>query len=192
MVNGYSIADIGFNFTYFGKIYTQVSISTNGYVCFDDNIECSNGIRPSSSDILVGLNVDLNTEISGSGQIYYKTLNDSIISNYVNLINPTFVSNNIFMITYDNVFTEYWVIPLSRVSFQIFLLTDSKKSFVVFKYISCPDGYFWTYSGLNYKIGENSEELNIEKFKECVSSNVKQNGIWMTEVTDYKLGKNSI
>ena len=138
MYYGYYVANLDFTFVYFGKSYTQVSISSNGYVCMDINTACGNRMRPSPYDILVGLNYDLNSMRDGSGQIYYKNINDSTyVSLYVNLLDSSFVPKNIFMITYDNVL-PYETSSNSRVSFQIFLLTDSIKSYVIFKYTSCP------------------------------------------------------
>ena len=94
------------------------------------------------------------------------------------------------MITYDN------VLPFdrssnSRVSFQIYLLTDSIKSYVIFKYTSCPnDLTLEASSGLNSNNNGNLTEILIPQDQECSSSNVKQKGFWVSEVTtNYSLGK---
>ncbi len=101
MNDDYKVVNLDFTFVYFGKSYTQVSISSNGYVCMGINPACGNQMRPSPHDILVGLNYDLDTTRNGSGQIYYKNLNDSTLASlYVNLLDPSFVPKNIFMITY--------------------------------------------------------------------------------------------
>ena len=194
MYYGYSIVNLDFTFVYFGKSYTQVSIGSNGYVCMGVNTACGNEIRPSPNDIMVGLNYDLNTRRSGSGQIYYKNLYESkIASLYVNLLDPAFVPNNIFMITYDNVLSYYFPSLNSRISFQIYLLTDSVKSYVIFKYTSCPtDLTLWASSGLNSNNNGILTEISIPKDKECSLSNVKQKGVWVSEVPTYSMGKYEI
>jgi hypothetical protein len=191
MSYGYTVVSIGFDFFYFGKTYTQVTISHSGYVCLGENVHCNNTKRPLPYDILVGLNYELNTRRNGSGQIFYENLNDStIVTLYVNLLNFTFVPKNIFMITYEN------VLPFdpsfnSRVSFQIYLLTDSVNSYVIFKYTSCPtDLTLNAPSGLNSNKSGKLVEISIPKNKECSSSNVKQKGVWVSEVTTkHSLGK---
>ena len=66
-----------------------------------ENKACGYSNRPSPYDILVGLNYDLDTSRNGSGQTYYKNLNDSTLASlYVNLFDSSFVPTNIFMITY--------------------------------------------------------------------------------------------
>ena len=105
MSHAYAVVDLGFTFQYFWSDYTQVSISSNGYVCLGDNSEC--GSR-TPHDILIGLNCDLNSEREGSGQIYYKHLESNSLDFasgkiYLNLFNPDFEPQQIFMITYDNV-----------------------------------------------------------------------------------------
>ena len=128
---------------------------------------CNNRIRPSPYDIIVGLNYDLDTTRNESGQIYYKSLNDSSLEfSYVNLLDPSFVPKNIFMITYDNVLPfNTW--SNSSVSFQIFLLADSFKSYVIFKYTSCPtDLDLWAPSGLlNINNKAILEEIHIVWFR---------------------------
>jgi len=193
MDDNYTIANIDFEFVYFGKSYTQVTISPNGYVCFGINPACIYRDRPSPHDILVGLNYDLNTKRNGSGQIF-KSLKDSTMASlYVNLLDPQFVPKNIFMITYDNVL-PYETSSNSRVSFQIFLLTDSIKSYVIFKYTSCPnDLTLEASSGLNSNNNGNLTEILIPQDQECSLSNVKQKGVWVSEVTtNYSLGKYEI
>jgi hypothetical protein len=88
--------DIGFVFKYFGTEYTQVSISSKGYVCLGNNSNCdqfTSTIR--YNHILFGLHHNLDPKRNGSGQIYYKKLNlnsldfaSAII--FLNLFNPKF------------------------------------------------------------------------------------------------------
>jgi hypothetical protein len=172
-----------------------VTISTNGYVCLGSNTGCGATGRPSPFDIIVGLNADLNTARSGSGQIYYQTL--SSISSFftqaksqVNLLDSSFVPTNIFMITYDRVLA-YDATKTSLVSFQIFLTTGSTKSFVTLKYTSCPTDYSAsTMSGLTCNIyGGFDQWTSISATSWCTSSNVGSAGVW---VFDLAMGKNLI
>jgi hypothetical protein len=195
MEDGYELVDLGFKFRYFGKEYTRVSISSNGYVCLGDNYECGGTTPPSPHDILIGLNIDLDSTVEGSGQIYYKRLdsNSSDFTSakiYLNLFNPEFEPQQIFMITYDNVFSNDWGLysnTNSIVLFQIYLSTDAVKSFVTFKFKSCPtDQYYYSSSGLNYKrIDGNLKEWIIDNGLQCSESNVGQAGVWVNDVTTY-------
>jgi hypothetical protein len=188
----YEVVDIGFKFRYFDTDYTQVSISSNGYVCLGNNYECGSYTRPSPFDILVGLNCYLNPTREGSGQIYYKQLNSNSLDFestkiYLNLFNPDFEPQQIFMITYDNVLPSIWVNSNSITSFQIYLSTDSVKSFVIFKFKSCPKDLKYDYyhsSGLNYKrIDGSLQEVIIPNGQQCSGSNVGQAGVWVSDVT---------
>ena len=68
------MVNLDFNFNFYGKEYTQVSISKNGYVCLGNNTACDSPKRPSPYNIIVGLNYDLDPLRDVSGQIYYKKL----------------------------------------------------------------------------------------------------------------------
>jgi hypothetical protein len=185
----YRVVDLGFTFKYFSTEYTQVTISTNGYVCLGYNSGCRRPTRPSPYDILIGLNCDLDPTRKGSGQIYYKQLNSNSIyfstaKIYLNLFNPDFEPQQIFMITYDNVM-PYSSRSTSITSFQIYLSTDFVKSFVIFKFKSCPnDLIYYSSSGLNYKrIDESLQEVIIYNGQQCFGSNVGQTGVWVSDVT---------
>jgi hypothetical protein len=191
MNNDQVVVNLGFTFKYFGSNYSEITICENGYVCLGLSDQCWYDEAYLPRDILIGLNYDLDTTRIESGQIYYKSLNESkMASLYVNLLDPSFVPKNIFMITYDNVL-PFERSSNSRVSFQIYLLTDSIKSYVIFKYTSCPtDLTLKTSSGLAYK--EESDLLGrsiIAKDQHCFNSNVKQDGVWVSEVTFYRWGK---
>jgi hypothetical protein len=193
MDDGYLFVNLGFNFTYLTKTYTQVCISSNGYVCMGANSLCGQTSRPTSQDILVGLNYDLDTRRPGSGQIYYQDVSSDssdfkLAKDYVNLLNSMFVPSNVFMITYDNVLhfnTGLW----NQTKFQIFLLSDNIKSYVIFQYITCPsDLKVLAKSGLNYEYVGKTKEIIIEDSQQCNSSNVLRAGIWVSEVTESSLG----
>jgi hypothetical protein len=189
--DGCALVKLDFYFTYFDTIYKEISISTNGYICFGNNEFCKGSIRPSLSDILVTLNYDLDTTRIGSGQIYYKNLkedsNEFILAKiYLNLFNPLFEPTNILMVTYDEVLSSDKAL-FSKVSFQVFLATDSRKSFVVYKYKSCPSELtLKASSGFTHK--KNTDLIVIENGQQCSSSNVGQTGIWVVDVTRYATG----
>ena len=192
--DGFLVVNLGFNFAYFSKTYTQVSISSNGYVFMGANSLCGQTSRPSPHDILVGLNYDLDTRRSGSGQIYYQDVSSGSIDflsakDYVNLLNSTFLPTNVFMITYDNVLPCNTA-SLNKTKFQIFLLSDNVKSYVIFKFTSCPtDLTLRGVPGLTHNYNDNLRQLIIPENHHCTSSNIGQSGVWVTEVTSYSLGK---
>ena len=191
--------------------YTQVKISTNGYVCLggDDDINttipgCDRITPLSPYNILVGLNRDLDPTQLGSGQIYYKRLSDEEDASdfdfnsaklFVNSININFVPKYVFMITYDEVFNSGWGSSFP-VSFQMFLYSgynsaykpsSSLTSYVTFKYKSCSVciGIECALSGFNYNNAGSLQELIIPYGQECYSSNVGQKRIWVSEVTSF-------
>jgi hypothetical protein len=189
----YLVVSLCFKFAYFSKTYTQVSISYNGYVCMGDNTLCGKISTPSSNDILVGLNYDLDTSRIGSGQIYYQVLSSESVDfllakDYINLLDSIFIHMNVFMITYDNVL-PFHKASSSKTTFKIFLLSDNFKSYVIFKYTSCPsDLSVLAKSGLNYENLGKFKEIIIEDGQQCNSSNVLKAGLWVTEVTQPSLG----
>ena len=102
--NRYSLHNLGFNITYNGIAYSQVSISTSGYVCLGSNSACSSSVRPLTCDMIVGLNFNLSTSRSGSGQIYFfflpsGTSNFILAQSYANLLNSTFTATKIFQVS---------------------------------------------------------------------------------------------
>jgi hypothetical protein len=162
-----------------------VSISSNGYVCLGNNSECGSYKRPTPFDILIGLNIDLDPTLEGSGQIYYKRLDsNSIYFKSFNLFNPGFEPQQIFMMTYDSVLSSSSR-STSITSFQIYISIDFVKSFVAFKFKSCPkDQYYYASSGLNYiGIDGTLKEVKIEDGQQCTESNVGQMGVWVSDVT---------
>ena len=178
---------LAFTFNYFGTSFTQLTISTNGYVCLGYSSQCSSTVKPNGSDIIVGLNHDLNTAKTGSGQIYYKTLSVnsnefSVVQSYVNLLNSSFIPTDAFMITYDRVL-PYSSSSSSLTSFQIFISINSIKSYVTLKYTSCPtDLSVRATSGLNHHYGGSwIEEPTFTNW--CTSSNVGQIGVWVFDVS---------
>jgi hypothetical protein len=162
-------------------------------VCLGINIACNKVIPPTSHDIIVGMNYQLDPTRIESGKIYYKSLlfdttEYTYNKLYVNLMNPHFSPKNAFMITYDEVLS-YDKNSKSRVSFQIFLSTDSEKSYVVFRFKSCPtDLTIRSSTGVNHKYLETLNEVTIDYDQHCSSSNVGQTGVWVIEVTSLTTG----
>ena len=183
---------LGFTYTYMPTAYTQISISTNGYVYIGINSECSLITRPSPFNILIGLNRDLN--LNRNGAIYFQAINsgtlfDTATSN-LNLLYPSIVQTNGFLVTYDDV-KPYGSVSGAVASFQVFLLIDGSSSsspYAVFSYTSCLSGLaVLAFSGINYK---NAGTL-IERYiiNQCTSSNVGVTGVWASRVETYSLGK---
>ncbi len=161
-----------------------MSISSNGHVCLGNTKKCANYKKPLSYDTLIGWNLDLNTSLRESGQLYYKHLNMNF-TEYVNALDTQFVPTNVLMITYDNVLPSITSLN-STVSFQIFLFSDSvsKRSYVALKYKSCPnDTFLKTQSGLNYIINGKLQDLIIVDGQQCKGTNINKAGIWVSEVT---------
>jgi hypothetical protein len=192
MNDGYEVVNLGFTFKYFDRDYKQVSISSNGYVCFEENSECGNRERPSSHDILIGLNFGLDPTREGSGQIYYKHLDSNLeeLKSNKSYLNPNFEPENIFMITYDNVLPYLDSDSSSRFSFQIFLSSSNFsdiKSFITFEFTSCPNDLdLMPLSGFTY-INNDAilQEIKISEnqTKTCTESNVGRTGVWVFDVT---------
>ena len=170
---------MNFNYNYFGRSYSTLNISTNGYVQFD------------SSNSIYALNYDLDTRYSGG--IYYQNLNwasndfNSIKSD-INRLNSDFNPTSLFRITYDNV-PDYSTGRLIA-SFQLILASGSSSSsygssylsFVLLKYTSClsnrtlsvPPGIYYTLS--------NGQKTSSLISNPCYSSNVNLIGTWVFQV----------
>lgn len=197
--------NLGFEFTYFNTVYTEIKININGFVCFGKNKACddednscmgsrSTLQRPYPHDLLVGLNFCLSTvpQHHPSGRIYFERLNSvtnsdyTLVKSYINVLNPSFSPSNMFLIVFDEVWPYYAsnYVAETPASFQIFLSSNSTMSFVLFKYTSCLKGQtLFASSGLNHDNGGILEEVNIVDGEQCTGSNVNQKGVWVFEVT---------
>ena len=180
----YTLANLGFSFSYFGSIYSLVSISINGYVCLGSNSKCGSIQRPTPYDILVGWNADLKTSRNNSGQIYYHSLTQGSTyftqaQAYVNKSDSSFVAKNVFMITYDRVL-PYDVACSDPTSFQVFLSTDGIKNYVTFSFTTCPTCLPILFSsGLN-QITSGNVFRELSTFSNgCTSTNVGQTKLWV-------------
>jgi hypothetical protein len=164
---------MNFNFNFFGRSYSLLSISTNGYVSFN------------SSNSIYALNYDLDTRLIGGG-IYYQNLDwrsneFNSIKSTINRLNSVFNPTNLFRITYDNVFAHRSSSLIA--SFQIIFASSSFSSYVLIKYTSClsnrtlstPPGIYYTLS--------NGKQTSSLISNPCFSSNVNLIGTWVFDVT---------
>ena len=183
--DNYGTISINFNFKYFGQSFTQLTISTNGYVNFGTS-------SSTSGNWISALHYDLDTRRSGG--IYYQNLNSqssdfNSIKSDINRLNTTFVPTNLFRVTYDNVPT--YSASSYIASFQIVLASDASKSYVLGKYSSC----LTSISSLNsipgaYYLLSNGQQMSIQiPGNPCTNSNVNLAGTWVTDVTSIN-GKN--
>ncbi len=104
-------ANIGFTFPFFGFSYTQMVISTNGYLTIpgQNGTVSSNASIPSSglpNGIIAGGWDDYN--VTGAGNIKYQTLGTA--------------PNRVFVVAYNNV--AIYSIPTQTTTFQIMLHED--------------------------------------------------------------------
>jgi hypothetical protein len=167
---------MNFNFNYFGRSYSVLTISTNGYVQFD------------SSNSIYALNYDLDTTYNGG--IYYQNLNSTSnefnsIKSGINRLNSDFNPTNLFRITYDNV-----PAPSSSsliASFQIILASgsssspygSSSSSYVLLRYTSClSNRTLTTRPGIYYTLS-NGQKTSSLISNPCFASNVNLIGTWV-------------
>ena len=175
--DNYGTISINFNFKYFGQSYSQLTISTNGYISFGTS-------SSTSGNWISAIYYDLDTRTSGG--IYYQNLNSqsvdfNSIKSDLNRLNPTFVPTNLFRITYDNVPIKDKSSLLS--SFQIVLASDSSKSYVLFKYIKCSYDVFYSATELFY-LSSNLQQMSKRvSFNPCTETNVNLPGTWVLDVT---------
>ena len=163
---------MNFNFNYFGRSYSILTISTNGYVYFD------------SSNSIYALSYDLDTRYSGG--IYYQNLNSqsndfNSIKSDINRLNPSFNPTNLFRITYDNV-PDYSTRTLIA-SFQIILATDGSSSYVLLKYTSCLSNRTLIRTPGIYYTLTNGQTSSSTFSNPCSSSNVNLSGTWAFDVS---------
>ena len=184
--DGLTVAPLAFSFQYGDTVYNQVTISTNGYLCLGNNTDCFRSQRPIWTGAnLVGLNYDLDTTRSGSGQIYYKTLSSNSsgflqVQTIINIEDAAFIPTNMFMVKYDGVL-PYDSDSNSTSSFVIYISTNSVKSFVTFVFTSCPkDLTSYGSSGLDYNNGGVLQQVVITN--QCNASNVGITGTWVLPV----------
>ena len=175
----YGTVAINFNFNYFGTLYSQLILNTNGYLSFDSANSAASG------NAISALYFDLIT--SSSGGIYYQNLNSqssdfNSIKSDLNRLNSNFVPTNLFRITYDNV-PAYEQSSLIA-TFQIVLASDATKSYVLLKYSSCLSGATLRATpGLYYVSNSNGQQMSNRFSNPCTSSNVNLTGTWVFDVS---------
>jgi hypothetical protein len=180
--DNYETVVINFNFNYYDTYYTQMIISTNGFVCFG---AIPNSMTASSGNAISALNYDLIT--SSSGGIYYQNLNSqspdfNSIKSDLNRLNSNFVPTNLFRIMYLNV-PAYQQSSLIA-TFQIVLASDASKSYVLLKYSSCLSGASLRATpGLYYVSLSSGQQMSNQISNPCTSSNVNLGGTWVFDVS---------
>jgi hypothetical protein len=171
---------INFNFTYFYQSFTQLTISTNGYVSFGTS-------SSTSGNWISALNYDLDTRTSGG--IYYQNLNSqsgdfNSIKSVINRVNPAFVPTNLFRITYDNV--PAWGQRSDIASFQIILANDATISYVLLKYTSCLSSSYLSRIQAIYYLSANEQSVsNQMSLNPCTRTNVNQVGTWVFDASSF-------
>jgi hypothetical protein len=165
---------MNFNFNFFGRSYSVLTISTNGYVYFDST---------NSIDALSYWYLDTRKR----GGIYYQNLNSqssdfNSIKSDINQLNSAFNPTNLFRITYDNV-PAYGQSSLIA-SFQIILASSSSSSYVLLKYTSCLSDYvsLSTTPGIYYTLS-NGQPYSSTFSSPCSWSNVNLRGTWVFDVS---------
>ncbi len=165
---------INFNYSYFGRSYSQVTVNTNGFVWF------------STGNWIPALIYYLDTRTSGG--IYYQNLNSqssdfASIKSDINRRDASFVPTNIFRVTYLNV--PYIGQTSHIVSFQIVLASDASKSYVLLKYATCLSSAYSirTRPGLGYMSAGMEKPMYYHQISNpCTSSNVNLPGTWVFDV----------
>ena len=166
------IISLNMNFGFFSRCYSELTISTNGYVYFD------------GSNSIYALNYYIDTRSSGG--IYYKNLNSTSndfnsIKSDINRLNSAFNPTNLFRITYDNV-PDYGTHKLIA-SFQIILATNGSSSYVLLKYTSCLSNRTLIRTPGIYYTLSNGQASSSTFSNPCSSSNVNLRGTWVFDVT---------
>ena len=184
-----------FPFVYFGANFSQLTVSTNGFVFFSSPVStCCRINRPTSSNVIAAYNYDLTTDEANSGAVFYRSLNTSSsssdllrIQNEINTLvqRANFIARSAFIVTYDRVQSYY---NRSEVAtFQIILSSDlQRSSYVTISYESC-----LTHTP-SVQLKSELDCLNsrldgvYEKFilNPCGSSNVNVSGKWIFDVSN--------
>ncbi len=192
--DNFEILNINFKYSFFKTNYTQMTVSTNGFLFFASPFSsCCNIIRPATSNLISPLNYDLITSASGGGNVFYKSLNQSASSNDLitiqNEINQlfkpqtNFTAKNAFVISYADAKSYYNSSDVT--TFQIILSTDFIRSYVTISYDLC----LTKTVGLPPKSEINCLNKTNSLFEKyivnpCSSSNVNLPGKWIFDVTN--------
>ncbi len=188
--DNYEAVSINFSFNYFGTLFSQLTLNTNGYVSF------GNANNYNAENAISGLAYDLDTRYGGG--IYYQNLNSqssdfNSIKSDLNRLNSNFVPTNLFRIIYDNVpnYVSGGSLGSLRATFQIILASDALKSFVLLKYTSCLSGNLLRAAPGLYYLSSNGQQMSNTLTNPCTNSNVNLGGTWVFDVSPL-LSKRSI
>jgi|GEM_PF-1503961 len=96
-----SAVSIGFNFNFYGNIYSTVKISSNGFITFGNVNHYIPQILPNTNepnDIICPYWTDLNPSLQGNIFYYYDSSNERFIVQYNNIANIGTTNNNTFQV----------------------------------------------------------------------------------------------
>lgn len=171
---------LGFSYYYFTQFYTDIIITSNGYVSFG-SIGLSISV-PASSNSISAYNYDLAT--STCGTLWYRSITDSTtltkISSQINSYYApvtSFTATNAFVATWDHICRLSS--PGLYGTFQIIIATDGVQHYLMINYgtldYSCyASGSFYQYIDANNVVVKNLLPTTPQS-----SSNVNFNGKWI-------------
>ena len=189
------ILPLNFSFNYFKVNYTQVKISTNGYLVFSPiNITCYI-TRPIPTNSIIAYNIDLYVNSGSGGGTYYNYISPfsnemASLQLIINLVDQSFVPKNAFEVIWFNV-TDYGsrnLLDYGSTRLKISLATDFQNSYVLIQNMLCFNNLVLnSIPGLNCinSSGTLREIPNTNKSSNepCISSNVGKAGTWIFEVS---------
>ena len=191
--NSQTVDFMGFSFPFYKKYYSEITISTNGYVVFSSfnsslNSSCCFGInRPQMSNLISAYNYDL---ISASnGNVFYRSVDTFsadlyTIQNEINqLLRTNFRASNAFVVTYANIAS--YSDRNDVANFQIILTTDSVQSYLTLNYGYCLQKPMAFQIITEIDCLDKSLNMVVNSIvNPCTSSNVNVIGKWIFNVTD--------
>ncbi|MCD4718470.1 MAG: IPT/TIG domain-containing protein, partial [Desulfobacula sp.] len=141
---GISGVPIGFNFRFYNTIFTEITITSNGYLSFSSIISPDNTLIPSTdvpNALIAPFWDDLNPELNPSSGIFFETKGTA--------------PNRRFIVEYKDVPLKSD--PDSRLTFQVVLFEENNE--IQYHYLSMIDGSGLTISPL---VTGNSATVGIE------------------------------
>ena len=183
---------LGFSFPYFGKNYTLIYTSINGYFMFGTDPSVSSLAGWAKRNNITGPYLiapymyDFFTS-NGGGNIYYRHIIDaatlsSIGTEISSAKSTSFAPNQAFVFTWSAVHAYVAAMPYG--DFQIIFSTNGTTSYMTIYYNACPgpDGdssnAALPYSSFEYH-DSNNVLIRNDYSNTCTSSNLNQNGKWI-------------
>jgi len=152
-----SDSPIGFTFTFYGNDYTDVDISSNGFLSFNSlgssylSNHCPIPDAANPNNAIYGFWDDLDPSDDGSGEIYTETRGDS--------------PNRMFIVQYDDV--ELYFSEGDTVTFQIILFETSNE--ILVNYLDVSDSDVSRGDSATFGI-ENSDGTTALQYRGCNGS----------------------